>query len=128
MDIHPSEKKVAVIPPPAVACVKDVRSYGDCTLVVLCGEIDIHTAPDINRRLDPITHVGDADLLIDLCSVDFMDGTGVRLLERARSHSGRLRLICTSPALLHLLNLPWLRLGFDILDRLPVPEPPRVVA
>jgi anti-anti-sigma factor len=113
-------------PTPAVPCVKEVRPYGDCTLVVLCGEIDIHTAPGIIWRLDAVTHTGDTDLLIDLRPVDFIDGAGVRVLNRARartSQHGRLRLICTRPATLHLLNHPQLHLDFDILNQLPAPAP-----
>jgi anti-sigma B factor antagonist len=121
-----------VVSRPAVTCVTAIRPYGDCTLVILCGEIDIQTAPGINHRFDTITHVGNVDLLVDLCAVDFMDGTGVRLLERARSRitgrGGRLRLICTNPVLLRLLNFPRLHLDFDILDRLPAPVPPQAAA
>ena len=128
---HP-EKRVAVLPLPAVICVKEIRPHGDCTLVVLCGELDIQTAPGIDHRLDTINHAGNADLLVDLRAVDFMDGTGVRLLERARSraarHGGRLRLICTNPLLLRLLTFPWPHLDFDILDRLPAPVPPQAAA
>ncbi|MFM9442408.1 STAS domain-containing protein [Streptomyces acidiscabies] len=117
---------------PAVICVKDIRPHGDCSLVVLCGEIDIHTAPGINHRLDTINHAGNVDLLVDLRAVDFMDGTGVRLLERARAraarHGGRLRLICTNPVLLRLLNFPQLHLDFDILGQLPAPVPPQAAA
>lgn len=119
-------------PPPAMVCVQEVRSHGDCTLVVLCGEIDIHTAPGITWRLDALTHTGDVDLLIDLCPVEFIDVAGVRLLDRARARTsgrhGRLRLICTRPATLHLLNHPALRLDFDILDQLPVLRPPQAAA
>ncbi|MEV8018834.1 STAS domain-containing protein [Streptomyces sp. NPDC086554] len=118
--------------PFAAACVQEVRLHGDCTLVVLCGEIDIHTAPTITDRLDALTHTGDSDLLIDLRPVDFMDGTGVRILTRTRARTsgrhGRLRLICTHPVTLRLLNHPRLRLEFDILNRLPAPVPPQAAA
>ncbi|MFD9071956.1 STAS domain-containing protein [Streptomyces lasiicapitis] len=116
-------------PTPATVCVKEVRPHGTCTLVVLCGEIDIHTAPGITLRLDALTYTGGADLLIDLRAVEFMDCAGVWLFDRTRARtSGRLRLICTRPATLHLLNHPRLRLGFDILDQLPAPIAPQAAA
>ncbi|MFD5700657.1 MULTISPECIES: STAS domain-containing protein [Streptomyces] len=119
-------------PTPATVCVKEVRPHGTCTLVVLCGEIDIHTAPDVTLRLDALTYSGGADILIDLRAVEFMDCAGVWLFERVRARTsgrhGRLRLICTRPATLHLLNHPRLSLGFDILDRLPAPLPPQAAA
>ncbi|MBJ3812591.1 STAS domain-containing protein [Streptomyces flavofungini] len=117
-----------------MVCVQDVRPHGDCTLVVLCGEIDIHTAPAISWQLDDLTPNGGADLLVDLRAVEFMDCAGVRLFDRARTRArmggphGRLRLICTRPASLHLLKHPRLRLGFDILDQLPAPVPPQAVS
>ncbi|MER7349668.1 STAS domain-containing protein [Streptomyces aurantiacus] len=118
--------------PLAVACVKEVRPHGDGVLVVLCGEIDIATAPGITGCLDELTHTGGIDLLIDLEPVDFMDGAGVHLLNRVQDRTsgrhGRLRLICTRPTTLQLLHHPWLRLSFDILDRLPAPVPPEAVA
>ncbi|WP_193560732.1 STAS domain-containing protein [Streptomyces alboflavus] len=119
-------------PPPAVICVKEVRPHGDCTLVVLCGEIDIHTAPGVIEFLDDLTYDNDTDLLIDLRPVDFMDFAGVRLLERTRTRSsgrhGRLRLICTGRATLYLLHHPRLRLGYEILSELPAPVPPQAAA
>ncbi|WJV47216.1 STAS domain-containing protein [Streptomyces flavofungini] len=119
-------------PPPSVICVKEVRAHRGCTLVVLCGEIDIHTAPGIIEFLDGLTHTHDIDLLIDLRPVDFMDCGGVRLLNRARARSrsrhGRLRLICTGHATLNLLRHPRLRLDFEILSELPAPVPPRAAA
>ncbi|MFC7305907.1 STAS domain-containing protein [Streptomyces monticola] len=118
--------------PPNVACVKEVRPHQGCTLVVLCGEIDIHTAHGITDCLDTLTRTGDTDMLIDLRPVDFMDGAGVRLLNRTRARTsgrhGRLRLICTHPATLHLLNHPRLRLDFEILNELPTPIPPQAAA
>ncbi|MCF3119309.1 STAS domain-containing protein [Streptomyces arenae] len=118
--------------PPAPTCVRDVRSYAGCILVALCGEIDIHTAPGVTDCLDALTRSGDTDLLIDLRAVDFIDGAGVRVLDRARSRTsgrrGRMRLICTRRATLRLLTHPRLRLGFDILNRLPAPTPPQAAA
>lgn len=114
-------------PPHAVVCVQEVRAHGTCTLVVLCGEIDLSTAPGITDCLDGLTHAGGADLLIDLRPVTFMDCAGVRLLNRARARTngrdGRLRLVCAGGAILYLLRHPRLRLDFDILDQLPEPAP-----
>ncbi|MFI1358770.1 STAS domain-containing protein [Streptomyces sp. NPDC020898] len=108
----------------ATACVQHVRPYGACTLVVLGGEIDLYTGPAITHRLDALTSTRDIELLVDLRPVEFMDVAGVRVLTRARtrSRSGRLQLICTRPALLHLLHHPVLRLDFTILSTLPTPH------
>jgi len=101
-------------------------------LVVLRGEIDIHTAPDINHHLGAIPRTVGADLLIDLRRVEFMDCAGVELLHRARARAhdryGHLRLICNRRGILRLLNSPVLHLDFDIVDRMPAPVPPQAAA
>ncbi len=106
------------------ACVQHVRPYGACTLVVLYGEIDLCTGPAITHRLDALTRTRDIELLIDLRPVEFMDMAGIRVLTRARTRSrgGHLQLICTRPALIHLLHHPALRLDFTILSTLPTPR------
>ncbi|MBW5423807.1 anti-sigma factor antagonist [Streptomyces sp. BG9H] len=109
-------------PLPAASCIASVHTHGTGTLVRLCGEIDIATAPDISDYLDTLSYAGAAELLIDLRQVEFMDGSGVRLLNRARARGdGRLRVICTDPTTLRLLRHPSLRMWFDILDHLPLP-------
>lgn len=105
------------------------RAHGDCTVVPLRGEIDLLTAPDLNLFLDTLTAGVHPDLLIDLREVEFLDGSGITTLVRARSravaHDGRLRLLCTHPPTLRILRLPELRLGFDLLEQMPFPEQAR---
>ncbi|MCM2430401.1 STAS domain-containing protein [Streptomyces sp. RKAG337] len=103
------------------------RAHGDCTVVPLRGEIDLLTAPDLTRFLDALTEGVHPDLLIDLRQVDFLDGSGITTLVRARGRAvardGRLRLLCTHPPTLRILRLPELRLQFDLLEHMPAPEP-----
>ncbi|WP_246201651.1 STAS domain-containing protein [Streptomyces alboniger] len=117
---------------PAARCIASVHTHGTGVLVRLCGEIDLATAPDVTAYLDTLSHAGSGELLIDLRQVEFMDGSGVRLLNRARARArgdGRLRLICTDPVTLRLLRHPSLHLWFEILDHLPPPTvPPRTAA
>ncbi|MEU3464134.1 STAS domain-containing protein [Streptomyces sp. NPDC006733] len=102
------------------------HTHGDCTVVPLRGEIDLLTAPGLSRFLDALTAGLHPDLLIDLRQVEFLDGSGISTLVRARSRAvareGRLRLVCTHPPLLRVLRLPALQLGFDVLQDLPAPE------
>ncbi|MDF9811177.1 STAS domain-containing protein [Streptomyces sp. SPB162] len=103
------------------------HTHGDCTVVPLRGEIDLLTAPDLTRFLDSLTAGRHPDLLIDLRQVEFLDGSGITTLVRARSRAvareGRVRLLCTHPPLLRVLRLPELRLDFDVLEHMPAPEP-----
>ncbi|WP_030566287.1 STAS domain-containing protein [Streptomyces aureocirculatus] len=116
------------IPTPTASCIASVHAHGTALVVSLRGEIDVATAPAVTAYLDTLTHTHAAELLIDLRQVVFIDGAGVRLLNRARtSGQGRLRLICTRPIILRLLRHPSLHLHFDILDSLP-PPPPRTAS
>jgi anti-sigma B factor antagonist len=54
------------------------------------GELDLGTA----ARLEQALAAADADMLLDLRALTFMDSTGVRaLLEAAERHGSRLRMI-----------------------------------
>lgn len=46
--------------------------------VIVVGEIDAHTCPDLETSLDPLPGIGDVRL--DLAGVDFMDSSGLRVL------------------------------------------------
>ncbi|CAM5361821.1 Anti-sigma factor antagonist OS=Streptomyces alboniger OX=132473 GN=CP975_27955 PE=3 SV=1 [Streptomyces alboniger] len=114
--------------PPTASNIASVYAHGTDTVVTLCGEIDVATAPAVTACLDTLPHADCTRLVIDLRQVTFMDGTGLRVLTRARTRGGgQLRLVCTHAATLRLLGHPSLRLHFDILDRLP-PLAPRSVA
>ncbi|MER5257198.1 MULTISPECIES: STAS domain-containing protein [unclassified Streptomyces] len=121
-----------MIPVQPTACVQEVRTHGSCSLVIVCGEIDLLTAPGLVCHLDWLTYTGRPDLLIDLRPVSFMDTSGIKALARARDRAtgrcGKIRLVCTRPATLRLLHHPVMRLGLETLEALPSPEPPHVAA
>ena len=52
------------------------------------GELDIFTAPILQREIDDVAHTGGA-LVLDLSDLTFIDRFGVRVLERAAEHAGR---------------------------------------
>jgi anti-sigma B factor antagonist len=64
-------------------------------IVVLDGELDIVTAPDLAQRLAPVARTG-SDLVLDLAAVRFCDCAGLNTFLRLR------RLACASGGSLHL--------------------------
>ena len=91
---------------------------GDLLLVV-SGEVDLATVPELRRRL------GGADdrsteLTVDLSAVTFIDCAGLRpLLEarrRQRARGGRLLLMSPSWAVVRLLQFTGLLAAFTIVD------------
>jgi anti-anti-sigma factor len=65
--------------------VSDLR--GDRTLI-LHGELDIATAPQLVEMLERLRHFGHA-VTLDLAEVTFMDSTGLTTLMDARTQSER---------------------------------------
>ncbi|HTN80341.1 MAG TPA: STAS domain-containing protein [Acidimicrobiales bacterium] len=53
------------------------------TIASLSGELDISTLPDLCKKLAALIAFGDADLILDLCDVDFLDASAAGVLVRA---------------------------------------------
>ena len=52
-------------------------------VIAVRGELDLSTAPDLERPLEDATASGDASVLIDLTECEFIDSTGIALIVRA---------------------------------------------
>ncbi|QTE02624.1 Anti-sigma-B factor antagonist [Streptomyces cyanogenus] len=79
------------------------------TVLELRGEIDIASASEIGPFLDRITERPEVRLVIDLRPVEFFDGSGLRLLYRARvrvlERGGQLHVVCTHPLTLRVFRV-----------------------
>jgi anti-anti-sigma factor len=52
-------------------------------LIAVQGELDLSTAPELERPLEGVLDDGQDSLLIDLARCEFIDSTGIALLVRA---------------------------------------------
>lgn len=111
------------------------RVIGGTTVVEMRGEIDMLTATPLSARLDTLTAGPHPHLVLDLRPVTFIDGSGLRLLCRARNRvlarQGSLRLVADSGRLLRILRPALLADVFEILpdlhpDLFDAPEPDAV--
>ena len=64
------------------------------------GELDLSTAPDLERPLEEALESGEGSLLIDLSECEFIDSTGIALIVRAwqrldSGENGRALVICS---------------------------------
>ena len=87
------------------------------TLVVLRGDLDLSTAPELRECL--VKLIGDgARIVVDLEAVGFLDSAGLGILvgglKRARTHGGELELACTSQDVLKPLVITGLDRVFTI--------------
>jgi anti-sigma B factor antagonist len=73
---------------------------GHTPVVVVTGEIDMATAPMLERALTEAIEAGDGGVVLDLCGVSFFDSSGLRaaiVAHRELSEKGRrLALACVS--------------------------------
>jgi anti-sigma B factor antagonist len=99
------------------------RLLDDAVLVELRGEIDALAAPRLTPYLDSLSAADKPDIVVDLRPVTFIDCSGltvlVRLRNRVRARSGRVRLVCDDPRTLRTLRVTRLSPHFPILDAPP---------
>jgi anti-sigma B factor antagonist len=99
-----------------------VETYttGRATLLALNGELDLLSAPALERSMDELAR-SDGDLIVvDLRGLDFMDSTGLHVLVRAQQdahESGRrFALIRGRDQVQRLFDLTGVNDGFTIVD------------
>ena len=68
------------------------------------GEVDMHTAPQLGRRLLSLAEEGKTGLVVDLSLVTFMDSTGIGVLldalRRLSARRGSMALVCPTDRIL----------------------------
>ena len=98
----------------------DVERRAAATLVVLRGDLDLATAPELRECLVKIIDEG-ARIVVDLDAVDFLDSAGLGILvgglRRARTRGGDLELVCSHGQVLRPLEITGLDRTFTIHDR-----------
>ncbi len=96
-----------------------VSNERDGTVVVLVtGEVDVYTAPQLRAALDAHIAAGHSRLVVDLDNVDFLDSTGLGVLvgrlKLVRNKSGWLRIVCSNERILRVFRITGLDKVFAI--------------
>lgn len=90
------------------------------TVVVLTGQLDVATAPEVRQVLMEAQYGGSTRLLVDLEGVEFLDSFGLGVLvgavRRARTHDGEVVLACSRPRLRRLLTVTRLEEIVEVVD------------
>lgn len=63
------------------------RREGDTLVIALTGELDLSSAPQLERELADAEASHPSSLVIDLAGLGFMDSTGLQALLRARERA-----------------------------------------
>ncbi|MFF9024807.1 STAS domain-containing protein [Streptomyces eurythermus] len=89
--------------------VRVQRLADDRALLIVRGDLDLHTAHRLGDVLQPLLSGDEHMVLVDLSAVTFLDSTGLTMLisayRTARSTGARLALIAPSPAVREMLRL-----------------------
>ncbi len=95
------------------------RFHDDHTIVTICGEIDLYTAPRLHSELAGLLADGmPARVVIDMSGVEFCDSTGMNVLlsclRRARERGGELEIAAPKPAVRKILQVTGLDSVFTL--------------
>jgi anti-anti-sigma factor len=93
---------------------------GGRTVVLLRGELDLATAPQLEQVVTERLEAGD-EVVVDLRELDFMDSTGLRVLVRAHaSVADERRFLIVRPPpggpIAKILSIAGVESQFDIVD------------
>jgi anti-sigma B factor antagonist len=98
-------------------------STGTQTILLVRGEVDVHSAPVLQSRLAEILDSGQQSVVVDLSGLSFIDSTGLGALVQTRNHAQQagavLRLVCNSERMLKLFRITGLDTVFEIYATVP---------
>jgi len=97
------------------------RFHDDHTIVTICGEIDLYTAPRLHSELAGLLDEGmPPRVVIDMSGVEFCDSTGMNVLlsclRRARERGGELEIAAPRPAVRKILQVTGLDSVFTLVE------------
>jgi anti-sigma B factor antagonist len=87
-------------------------------VIAVVGELDVATAPRLNKRVNVAVADGAGGVLVDLCDVGFIDSMGLHVLIHAlrqlTRRERRLMLVCPPGAVERALSQTGIRGMFEI--------------
>jgi anti-sigma B factor antagonist len=98
------------------------REPGGPAVLVVGGEVDIQTAPDLDAAVGAALDAGATELIIELNAVTFLDSSGLGVLiaanKRVLASGGSLKIVCDRVMILKVFRITRLVDVFRIYDSL----------
>jgi anti-sigma B factor antagonist len=95
-----------------------IEIVGNFSLVSLCGEVDVYSAPKLRETIKGLVDEGKYNIVVNLEEVAFLDSTGLGVLvgglKRVKHHSGELGIICNQEKILRIFRITGLTKVFPI--------------
>jgi anti-sigma B factor antagonist len=98
---------------------------GARSIVRVFGELDIATAPQLEKALETATAEGSA-LVVDLTETTFLDSTGLRTMVHAARAASGFTLVCPAEnnAVLRVVTFAGFELAVPVVETLEQVDPP----
>ena len=98
----------------------DVERTSDVAArLVLEGDLDVRTSPELRERLESVLQDGVRQVIVDLNHVEYLDSTGlgalVRGLQQTRRVDGDLKIVCDSIRVRRIFQIAGLSRVLEIL-------------
>ena len=98
--------------------VETERLGDDTALIVLTGQVDLHTAPELRDELVGAIEDGALNIVVDLTRATFIDSMTLGVLlgavKRLRPRGGRLRIVCSDPNIRKIFEITLLDRVFSL--------------
>jgi anti-anti-sigma factor len=98
----------------------EVRNEGRAAVIVVRGELDLATSPELEQQLEQVWGSGTELLVLDLRELEFMDSTGLSIIVKAHqrlTEAGRkLSLVRGSQQVQRLLDLTGVSERLQLVD------------
>jgi anti-sigma B factor antagonist len=98
------------------------RAHRSFPVIVVVGEIDVATAPQLREALHGVIAQGHATVVLDLLGVTFLDSTALGVLvgglKRCRELDGELHIVVTDARIRKIFEITGLNKIFPLVDAL----------
>ena len=98
----------------------ETRKVSGATVLDLTGEVDSYNAPKLRDRMERLITNGDAQIVVNLSNVDYIDSTGLGMLvgglKMASEAGGGVKLICPNKQIYQVFHITGLTRVFPIHD------------
>jgi len=89
--------------------IEEDRPSRATAMLVLYGEADLHSAPELRQRLRSTIDDGATNVVVDLSETAFLDSTSLGVLlggmRRLREHDGQIRLVVSRPDIRRIFEI-----------------------
>lgn len=98
--------------------IEAIRQSADVAVLVVHGQADLHSAPELRERLQGVIDDGAFHVIVDLTDVSFVDSMTLGVLlggvKRLRPQGGQLRVVVDRPGLRRIFEVTLLDRVFTL--------------